>query len=94
MRRSPGNGIRITSPHIKENVMTIETREARVRRRLRREGYVLQKSRARNPEVRATQGGYAVIDVYLNALVSHAGPHGFGATLEDVEELAGSLPAQ
>jgi hypothetical protein len=63
-------------------------REARLRRRLHTQGFALRKSRIQ-PENRGrnNQGGYMIVDPWLNAIV--AGEH-FDLLLDDVEEFVAS----
>ncbi len=62
----------------------IELKEARLRARLKRQGYRLQKSRFRNPELRATYSGYMIID-NNNRIAAGVYPREFSLTLEEAE---------
>ncbi|MGZ6339312.1 MAG: hypothetical protein ACXWNG_02985 [Candidatus Limnocylindrales bacterium] len=60
-------------------------REARLRRLARRHGYMVAKSRVRNPNA-ASFGTYAIIDPATNAVVHvDSGLGSFGLSLDDLE---------
>jgi len=65
-----------------------KARENRVRRALKRDGYLLQKSRKRDPNS-LEFGGYMVIDADRNYVVFGSDGWAFSASLEDVEYWAG-----
>ena len=66
--------------------MTAEkVRENRMRRRLERRGYRLMKSRRRDPDA-LEYGTYQVIEIRHNSLAFGDTNHGFGMSLEDVED--------
>lgn len=63
-----------------------KTRENRLRRAANRQGLVLKRSRARDPNA-LTYGGYQLVDRERNFLVFGQGPTGgYGADLNEVEE--------
>lgn len=68
---------------------TVQAREARVRRTLKRDGYVLTKSRVRNPED-YRYGGYMIVDAQINGVVAGGSPIEFCLDLDDVEKWAAS----
>jgi hypothetical protein len=64
---------------------TEKTREARIRRQLRRHGFILQKTPARS-WLRAYYGaGYMITDD-RNCVRCGARPHEYSATLDEVED--------
>ena len=66
--------------------MPATTREARLRRVANRAGLALYKSRCRTPEA-AEFGTYMLVDRATNGLtLGYGWAHGFGVTLDDVEE--------
>ncbi len=67
--------------------MSFQAREARARRQLNRMGYILRKSRARNPED-MTYGGYLIADPESRVVVYGYGNAGrnYDLSLEDVED--------
>lgn len=60
-----------------------QAREARIRRALAKDGYVLRKSRFRGPARPDDHGEYMVIEANLNAIVVGSR---FDYSLDDVEE--------
>jgi hypothetical protein len=64
-----------------EDVMNNHAKEARLRREARRQGYMLKKSRRRNPEA-LDYGRFWLIDPYINGLVTSE----YGLDLDEVEE--------
>jgi len=60
--------------------------EAHVRRKARRNGLVLRKSRTRNPEA-IDYGLYHTVDPYNNVMVAGGYPFAFSLTLEEAEAL-------
>ena len=66
--------------------LTDERREARLRRMAQQQGYRLEKSRTRNPELLA-YGTYRIVEPNRNLLVAGDPNLGsFGLSLDDVEE--------
>ena len=61
-----------------------KVRENKARRVLDRRGYVLYKSRRRDPHA-IDYGGYMIADSQTQAVVAGADPRAFSLTLEDVE---------
>lgn len=61
--------------------MSETSREQRLRRLLKRDGYFLRKSRFRNPELVSYYGGYRIVSEN-NVVVAG---ESFGLTLDDVE---------
>jgi hypothetical protein len=63
-----------------------KVRENRLRRKLGRMGYVLTKSRARDPDA-LTYGGYQIVDGQSGALVAGWGnaERGYALDLDDAE---------
>lgn len=64
--------------------------ETRLRHMAERRGFMLQKSRARDPGS-LTYGGYQLINAQYNSVVfgggsTHNTGRGFGATIEEIEE--------
>lgn len=61
--------------------------ETRLRHMAERRGFMLQKSRARDPGS-LTYGGYQLINAQYNSVVFGGGVtgRGFGATIEEIEE--------
>jgi hypothetical protein len=59
-------------------------REARVRRVIARQGYRLEKCRARNPE-HPRFGTYWILDPYTNPVEAGDTNWGYGMSLKDVE---------
>lgn len=57
------------------------SREQRIRRLLKKENLLLRKSRVRNWEVAAHQGGYQIIN-FNNVIVAG---EGYGFSLDDIE---------
>jgi hypothetical protein len=62
-----------------------KTIENRLRLKLRRMGYRLEKNRIRDPQA-YNYGGYMVIDGWRNFVVAGSHPCSFAMTLEDVED--------
>ena len=60
-------------------------KERRLRRQLKKDGYVLRKSRVRNPDAPA-YGLYWIVDPTLNAIVAHGSHADGGMTLFEIEE--------
>lgn len=61
-----------------------KTRENRPRRKARRQGLVLQKSRARDPR-NPTYGTYCLVNEYTNTLEYGDYSNGYGLDLDGVE---------
>jgi len=61
-----------------------KVRENKIRRKLKRMGFILKKSRARDPQARG-YGGYAIIDEDLGIIVAGATRWVFDMSLDDVE---------
>jgi hypothetical protein len=59
-------------------------RENRLRRMAQRQGYVLRKSRRRDPRA-LEYDGYMLVEPSRNVPVLGYTPHAFSATLDDVE---------
>jgi hypothetical protein len=66
-----------------------KVRENRVRRALQRQGYVLVKSRARDPRALG-YGQFLIADQQNNIVAGGHGPSGFDLTIDDVERWAKS----
>ena len=64
---------------LQENV-----RENRLRRTAKRQGYMLRKSRVRDPRA-YVYGTYMLVDPYRNTIVAGDRNSGFGMSLDDVE---------
>ena len=62
----------------------IELKEARLRSKLKRSGYLLRKTRFRDPGLRSTYPGYMILDGD-NRIVAGGYPREFSLTLEDAE---------
>jgi hypothetical protein len=60
-----------------------DVREARLRRMLQRRGFVLQKSRARDPGA-VTYGGYQIVDTNVGGVVGGEGSFGYAFDLDEV----------
>ena len=60
--------------------------EARIRRKARRNGLVLRKSRTRTPEA-LDFGLYHLVDPYYNVMIAGGYPFAFSLTLEEAEAL-------
>jgi hypothetical protein len=69
-----------------KNMTADKVRENRLRRKLDRMGYRLEKSRARDPDA-ITYGGFQIIDHQAGGVVAGWGNanRGFAFTLDDVE---------
>ena len=59
-------------------------RENRLRRMARRRGYLLQKSKRRDP-LAIDFNGFMLMDAFSNAVVLGARKHAFDASIDDVE---------
>ena len=66
------------------NQRVVEQKEDMLRKNLKRRGYLLRKSRIRNPQVPGF-GGYMIVDMNTNFVVMGASPFTFSLTLDDVE---------
>lgn len=66
--------------HVREKI-----RENRLRRAALRQGLLLQKARRRDTRA-YDYGTYQIVDVHTNCLVAYSLPHGFGMSLDDVQE--------
>ena len=62
---------------------TDKTREARMRRLATRRGYILRKSRTRNPDA-IDYGGYMLVTAERNLSVLGTAPFAFSASLDTV----------
>ncbi len=63
----------------------LKVRENRVRRIAKRRGYVVQKSRRRDPYAH-DYGGFIISEAARNIVVAGHSPNAYSLTLEDVEE--------
>lgn len=61
-----------------------KAREARLRRTAHRNGYMLQKSRTRDPWIPG-YGCYRIVDTATNLLAAGGAGNGYSMTLEEVE---------
>lgn len=62
----------------------VKRKEDLLRRSLKQMGYLLSKSRTRNPQLLG-YGGYMIVDMDTNFVVMGASPFSFSLTLDDVE---------
>lgn len=59
--------------------------EASLRRKAKRDGFILQKSRVRTPEA-ASHGTYRLVNASLNSIALGDSSNGYGMSLADIEE--------
>lgn len=64
---------------------SIKVRENRIRRIAERRGYLIQKSRRRDPYAHDF-GGYMIVEPVRNMVIAGGTPNAYSLTLEDVEE--------
>ena len=64
-----------------------KVREARVRRMIDRQGYLLEKSRRRDPRA-VGYGHYRIVDPTTNTVVAGAGRAGYAMSLDEAEAWA------
>lgn len=62
-----------------------KVKENRLRRIAERRGMKIEKSRRRDPKA-IDFGGYMLIDVSTNAVITGGSPYPYSASIEDVEE--------
>ena len=68
-------------------------REDRLRRKLKRMGYRLEKNRARDPRA-WNYGGYMIFDLWEEAVVKGGGELSFTLSLDDVEQFTQAQPPE
>jgi hypothetical protein len=68
-----------------------KVRENRIRRMIERQGYILKKSRSRDPRV-ASYGGYMIVDRETNGVIAGGHPWAYSMNLDEVEEWANTPP--
>lgn len=61
-----------------------KVRENRLRRMAERQGYMLQKSRRRDPRA-IDYGGYMIVDPNANAIVAGGEMNGYSMSLDEVQ---------
>jgi hypothetical protein len=62
----------------------VKRKEDSLRRSLKQMGYLMSKSRTRNPQAPGFSG-YMILDLGTNCVVMGASPFSFSLTLDDVE---------
>lgn len=62
-----------------------KVKENRLRRIAERRGMKIEKSRRRDPKA-IDFGGYMLIDVSTNAVITGGSPYPYSASIEDIEE--------
>ena len=70
--------------------MTVEqelkVKENQIRRKLKRMGYILKKSRRKDPDA-YDYGGYMILDLWSGVVMFASDPIPYCLTIEDVEEI-------
>lgn len=62
-----------------------KVRENRLRRMAQRQGYILQKSRRRDPKA-IDYGGYMLVDIQHNTGIVGYTPYAYSADLDEIED--------
>jgi hypothetical protein len=71
----------------RDREMDQKVHEARVRRMIDRQGYLLEKSRRRDPRA-VGYGNYRIVDPTTNTVVAGAGRAGYAMSLDEAEAWA------
>ena len=69
-------------------MLNLSTREAAIRRSLKKQGYSLHKTPARSKEREWYGVGYMIVDGCRNTIVLGATHHAYDGTLDEVETFA------